>query len=210
VRYLSNHIPLEQLADLVNGHITSARRVEFQNHLNVCASCADSFLWLQRLITLMRSDQTENAPAAAIQRAIRIYHPPISTPPISTSPSLRERIIAVLRFDTAQLSLAPGLRSGQSATRQFLFGAGEHDLDVRVTLADGSWQVSGQVLGTEAEGQVVLRNEAVELFTHLNNLGEFDLVPVPAGRYTLLLHLASVDIKVDNLEVGAPAWTELN
>lgn len=195
----ATHIRLEQLLELIEGHVTPYQAVNTQEHLAACKQCASDLAWLERLVQLMRSDQSEDAPPAAIQRVLQIFQHRET----GVQPSLRQRIIAMLRLDTAQLTPAYGLRSGQSATRQLLFGAGDYDLDIRLTSTSGAWQVSGQILGADTKGYAQLRGETRRAEAQLNDLGEFILAPVPAGIYELTLQLPEVDIDVRNLEVGS-------
>jgi len=109
----------------------------------------------------------------------------------------------MLRFDSAQLPRAVGRRSGSSAERQLLFRAESLDLEVRVAQSGSLWEVSGQVLNADARGLAELQGSAGEVQATLNEVGEFLLTPVPAGRYALILQLTTVDIEIAGLEIGA-------
>jgi hypothetical protein len=89
-----------------------------------------------------------------------------------------------------------------------LFAAAEYDLDLRVAPSGALWHMSGQVLGTDDERQmppqtVELHGPGGAFRTSLNSLSEFALPPIPAGNYTLSLHLADIDIDIAELEIGA-------
>ena len=100
-----------------------------------------------------------------------------------------QRIMAVLRFDSAQLPLSVGRRSGSSAEQQLLFTAETLDLEVRITQSGSLWEVSGQVLNADARGLAELQGPAGEVRATLNEVGEFLLTPVPPGQYVLILQL---------------------
>jgi hypothetical protein len=113
-----------------------------------------------------------------------------------------QRILAVLRFDSAQSPLALGQRAGPAPARQLLFSAGAHDLDLRLTPAGEAWVVTGQVLGPDTAGRAELRGAANVVQAVLSDLSEFALPAVPAGRYALVLHLADAEVEVADLPVG--------
>jgi anti-sigma factor RsiW len=201
VSFPSPHLSFERLTDLVEGRVSANEQAGVHSHLATCPRCAADLAWLKRAIALMRSDDSQDAPPWAIARAVGLFRSRAEQ--AAPLPNLRERVLARLRLDSAQRPLALGLRTGQAAARQLLFGAGEHDLDIRLTPAGSAWVVSGQVLGAEASGSVELRGEAIRMRAGLNDLSEFALPPVPAGRYALILRLAEAEIAIADLEVGA-------
>jgi anti-sigma factor RsiW len=193
----SSHIGFERLVDLVEGRLPPAEQTSLLAHLNTCNRCAADKAWLERVINLMRTDTTENPPPGVIDRARRLFQARAS----STS-TQRRRIPALLQFDSRQQPLALGVRSGPAAVRQLLLKAEDYVLDVRVTPAGAAWQVSGQLLGPDANGQVELQGETTTVQIELNELGEFSLPPVPTGSYNFLLHLADLDLDLPTLYLG--------
>jgi hypothetical protein len=170
----------------------------------------------------MKPDADDNAPGpppdpalAQLLRASRSLH--------DASPEVQERAMAIfsarrnvrpqpapeggvagltqrlarLVFDSLSPGGAPyalGLRGESSASRQWLFSAGEHDVDLRLD-HDGlpgmhPWRLSGQVLGPEGARAVRLA-EAVpagQAFTAgLSESGDFRLDRLPAGRWQLFI-----------------------
>jgi anti-sigma factor RsiW len=198
--FLSPHISFERLTDLVEGRLSADEWADLHGHLAACSRCAADLSWLTRAITLMRTDDSQDTPALVIARAVRLFRSRAEQ--AASAPNLRQRVLALLRLDSAQPPLALGLRAGQAAARQLLFSAGERDLDVRLTPAGDAWVVSGQLLGPEASGQAELRGEAIRVQASLNDLSEFVLPPVPAGHYGLILHLKEAEIEVPNLQIG--------
>jgi anti-sigma factor RsiW len=193
------HIPFDRLIDLVEGRLSPDEQTQVQAHISACSRCATQLAWLERVIGLMRANDYEEPPArvaADISRVFGSYSP-------SPSPSLRQHIMAVLRFDSTQLPLSVGRRSGSSTERQLLFRAESLHVDVRITQSGSLWEVSGQVLDADARGLVELQGSAGEVRATLNKLGEFLLTPVPAGRYVLIVQLTTVEIEIPGLEIGA-------
>ena len=145
---------------------------------------------LQHLFTLMRSDASMDAPAHMMNRAARLLRQRNATQPQQPSllrRSLLRRIMAALTFDSGS-TLALGMRSGASPTRQLMFTAQGVDLDVRIATQGDEATVSGQVLGPDATGMAVLANSAMSITVQLNALSEFVLPAVPSGP--LPAHLA--------------------
>lgn len=167
-----------------------------------------------------------DAPAAWQQAAIGLW--PAQAPPSALSAAqaaqaLVRWVAAVLTFDSwapagAGWGLAPGMRSVRGATRHLLYSARGRDIDLRITAAAESFVLSGQILGPDETGRVELApaaekdesavNPAIHPPTHrspLDDLGEFRLEDVPAGRYVLTLHLGAEPIVVQPIEVGEAA-----
>lgn len=195
----SPHIPFRRIADLVEGRLLAGEQAQLLAHLATCPRCTSERVWVERVIGLMRTDETKDTPPSVIAHAVRLFRPRIAQP----APGLLQRVVATLRFDSAQLPLAFGVRAGQPAGRQLLFNAEQYDVDLRVKPAGEAWQVSGQVLGPCTGGQVVLQRATSMTQAMLNDLCEFTLPPVSSGRYVLILRLAVVEIEVTQLALGA-------
>lgn len=192
------HIWFAQLVDLIEGRLSPHEQAERQAHVSACPRCAAEAAWLERAIGLMRSDDAEDPPGHVVKQAVGLFGSWAIAPP----PRPRQRIIAWLSFDSAQVPLARGVRSGMFAKRQLLFNAQGFDLDLRIMPTGSMWTVSGQVLGTDASGQVELQGPTTTMQAALNGLCEFTLPAVPAGSYILTIRLPEVDIEVARLEVG--------
>jgi hypothetical protein len=142
----------------------------------------------------------DDAPEHVIQRALAAWQPRRAT-------SLLQQVLAVLRFDSGTAApLAFGMRSPGAASRQLLFAAQGRDVDLRIGpagAAEAAWLISGQVLGPDSHGVVVLSGESGALVSEvaLDELGQFRLPPVPAGGYTLTLRLADAEITIPALQV---------
>jgi anti-sigma factor RsiW len=195
------HIPYSRLADLVEGRLPPDERAHLEEHIATCARCSGEVAHLERLIGLMRTDTSEDAPPAVIARAERLFHS--RTVSSSDSSNLRHHVLAVRRFDSLGLAPAFGVRSGEPSARQLLFSARAHDIDLRIEPAGQAWTVSGQVLGESAAGgQAELQGATSTTQVALNEQSEFTLPPVSAGHYRLVLRLANVDVEVDELKIG--------
>lgn len=196
---ISRHIPFAKLADLAENRLAADENRALLSHVSACSRCTGQLNELQQLVNLMRTDTAEDAPRDVKANALALFHSRAA----SAKPSVVRRVLAALNFDSAQSMPAYGLRSGQPQARQFLYSAGENDLDLRVKPSGESWIVSGQVLGQCTGGQVSLKGEAGVAAAEMNNLCEFTLPPVPAGRYTLQLRLTDVEVEVPDLDLKA-------
>lgn len=168
---------------------------------------------------LAASRALEDAPEHVIQRAIDLFAPAAGVVPASRR-GLLPRLLAALSFDSATASpLAFGMRGDAGPVRQLLFSIDGRDIDLRVAAAPapGRFVLSGQILGPDSAGVVVLEPidpaaapaaapatgdaEAVTL----DDLGAFELPPVGAGLYRVTLELADVAIELPPVRVPQSA-----
>jgi hypothetical protein len=195
----TQHIPFEKLTDLAENRQTPEEAASTRSHLADCPDCAAQFSRLEHVVNLMRTDEAVDAPRDVISHALNLFR----TRPTEAAPTVMQRVLAVLSFDSRHLSPAFGVRSGQSVARQLLFSVGEHDLDLRVAPDDGAWVVSGQVLGECTSGEVELRSESVVEKALINELCEFALPRVPSGKYSLVINFSNTEIEVPEFELKA-------
>jgi hypothetical protein len=150
---------------------------------------------------LRRSRRLDDAPEALIQRAIGVWQPrPMARPAVAVA-ALR-RLVAVLSFDSATAAPAAlALRSAGAATRQLLFTAEGHDVDLRLeALPGGLWKLSGQWLGPEGPGSAELRPAAgAPQQVPWSTLCEFAFEPVAEGRCEVLLRTEGCEIAIPEL-----------
>lgn len=188
------HIPFSNLVDQAEGRYP-LDELE-QEHLLQCTRCAADLQWLTSVLAVMRSDQNELVPPAVVVRAKQLAQ----RLPQPTQAAFRKRLVAHLRFDSAQTPLVYGMRTTSLGQRQVLLESEPYMVDLRMRPEGELWSVAGQVLGTDATGQVALEGEATASDT-LNANSEFSLPPVPAGTYSLRFALAEVEIIVPALDL---------
>jgi hypothetical protein len=199
VSLISFHIPFERLVDLAEARLPVTEKAQLMVHVARCNHCQQTVARVERLLGLMRSDRSEDAPPALIARAIKLF--PVQVASIQDHPV--RRLLAMLRFDNWQQTPALGMRAEGASARQCLFTAGDYDIDIRIAPVGEAWRVAGQVLSDDAaNGRVALHSASTVLQTQLNDQSEFTLSSVPAGFYTLLFHLPDVELEVDALQVG--------
>lgn len=159
---------------------------------------------------LRASRALEDAPEALITRTVAAVQALQAARAAAApmAPGLLQRVVSALAFDSAGApALAFGVRAGGSTSRQLLFTAQGHDVDLRITAAvPGAgdwWLLSGQVLGPQSEGQVSLSDVSGTVVTQcaLSEMGEFRLAAVSRGRYTMNIRLRTVEVVLPELSV---------
>ena len=204
MRLTPEHIAFERLADMVEGRLPAEETEGLRAHLADCKRCSARAAELERVTTLMRADNSADAPRDLVFNAIQLFH----SRRTESAPGLLRRILAALTFDSSTRTPAFGVRSGQAApARQMLFGAGDFDVDLRLAAGEEGWTVSGQVLGPCAGGSVEAfasgASEEPAARASLNDLCEFTLPPVPEGTYALRLRLNDTEIEIPELSLKA-------
>jgi len=195
----NQHTPFASLLDIADRRAPADD--EAANHLAACGTCAEELQRLENLVTVMSQDDSVDAPRDVLAYAINIYN----QRSVERTPSLVQRIVAALSFDSFDRAPAFGIRSGQTAARQLVYSAGERDLDLRIEQQEQQrWAIAGQILGEQClGGEVELRGANESASALLNEECEFRLPAVPAGQYELILRLAEVEIEVPRIEIGA-------
>lgn len=195
-----SHIPYERLVDWLDARLPDDQVAAITAHLTTCTRCRDEAARIERMVAAMRADASRDAPPALIARAVQLFRPRAAAP----APSLLERLVATLRFETTPLTPALGLRAEGSGPRQLVFAAGDYDLDLRIASSPAGWVVSGQVLGGHVVGgECSLRSEELEFRAPIDAASSFSLPPVPAGRFTLTLTWNATAVVVDELRLGS-------
>jgi anti-sigma factor RsiW len=188
----------EQLIDLAEGRVSEAERPALLAEVNATPELAREFARIVQMIDLMNNDHSTDAPLPVIARALGVFQARAN----SQQPTLVQRWIARLTFDSAQAPLAAGLRSTGGSTRQLLYHVDEHDVDIDIRIAEGTagWIVSGQVLGGEEHGTAVLLPAGLRMT--LGDLSEFTFPPVAPGAYSLVIHASNHEIEIPDLTLG--------
>jgi hypothetical protein len=153
-----------------------------------------------------RAAALPDAPAALLAAAHALMPEP---PPKTTLPELARaatRLLAAsLKFDSwAGAPLAFGMRALPADTRHLLFSAMGRDIDLRITPADESFALVGQILGPDESGRVELScgGGASKRVAAIDDLGEFRLDGIDRGTYLLTLRMGNDEIALPPIEVG--------
>jgi hypothetical protein len=149
------------------------------------------------MMYLMRRDKTEGAGAEAFQLVTRLMAPRAVA--ADAGGSAIRRILAVLRSELAPYTPVFGERSAPSAAQQLFYEADLNALDLQIRPHKEGFAVAGQILGPCEPGEVELSGVDGSTQGRFGEDGEFDLAPVAAGNYKLLIRLPAVEIEVPEL-----------
>ncbi len=198
-----SHIPYERLVDWAEGRLAPDQQAAVAAHLATCTRCRAEAERAERMVNAMRADDSRDAPPAVLARAVQLFR----TRAVAPAPSLVQRIVAALRFESTPLTPAFGLRGESAAVRQLIYTAGDSaiDIDLRIEPAADGWQVSGQLLGDDLGlGVARLHGAAFSAEAPIDALSTFALPPAPAAVYTLTLTWPTLAIAVEELVLGTP------
>lgn len=141
----------------------------------------------------MQTDKAVDAPADLTRFARDLYR----TRVVESSPSLIQRIAAVLSVDLAPGRAAFGERSATGGTaRQMLFEAGDNAVDLRVTAARKGFDIRGQVLGDGFENGTV---EMADLKADIDANGGFVFNGINTGEYNLTVRGGTQEIFIEKI-----------
>lgn len=192
------HLEFSKLADLAENRLAPSEKGQSESHLAECPACSVMLQKLQRTIQLMITDDSKDAPRDVLLNAVNIFDRGRQL----NSKSLLGRLVASLTFDSATTAPAFGMRSGQSTTRQLIYTAAEHDIDLRLKKQDNNWMVSGQLLSEHCAGaRAEIESDDAKTGVELNEHCEFSLPPLPQGVYTLRLRLPNIELEIPRLEL---------
>lgn len=163
-----------------------------------------------------RASALPDAPPALVRRAIAAWNPAPSVSEAAAvlragARAVLRQLAAVLTFDSwAASPLAAGLRGPGQTTRQLLFSADGRDVDLRISPAeDNRFVLTGQVFGPDDTGIARLQAHAADNASPapeqqglLDDMGEFRLPAVAAGRYVLSLQLGDDEIVLPPIDLG--------
>lgn len=129
----------------------------------------------------------------------------LGVPRVQRAPSLLRRVQALLSVDS-WAGAAPVLR-GSAGTRQLLYSAAEHDVDLRIVPLESAWALEGQVLGPEEGAQVLVTRPDGQALPalRLDELGGFRVTGLSAGRHKLELWFADTVVELPPLDIGVAA-----
>jgi len=191
-------ITAEQIIDLAEGRLPPSEAAALRARIATDPVAQAKLQEFEALISLMRDDDSVDAPDHVIARALRLMRPSAPAP----KGEIMRRFIATLLGDSWQAPLAIGLRSDPTSLRSLSYRAEDYDLDLQVLPRAGQWQLRGQVLGPEVDGSVTLQGVDRTINAPLNELGEFHLPLVDAGVYSLLITLRTCEITIERLELS--------
>jgi anti-sigma factor RsiW len=183
------------LAHLAEGLLGALQRSRLERHLSQCFCCSAELDRVRGTASITKPKR-----AGPFERARSVFRQ-------RTESATLRRFTSALRFDSATMPPAFGMRGGTaSSDRQLVFESGPFEIELHTRQERAGWSVSGQVLGpTEAtSGEVRLIGPRTNSRSALSDLLEFRLPLAPQGTYRLELRLdGDALLRIDCLELGS-------
>jgi hypothetical protein len=156
-----------------------------------------------------KASRLQDAPQGWVDAAVALWKVAPRATVKPQAPKLWTRIAAALSFDSwATPQLALGVRSMAADNRHMLYSAKGRDIDVRITAGVDRYALTGQILGPDESGEVVLSSQGDGPGSHwsrttqLDALGEFRLDGVDKGTYLLTLRTGVDEIVLPAFVIG--------
>lgn len=154
---------------------------------------------IEHIIQRMLADRAVDAPQDAITYARNLYR----TRAMEPKASIIKRVLAVMQVDLAPNRAAFGERSASgSQARQMLFDSGDNAVDLRVTAADGKFDIRGQILGSGFEnGTIVIAGKNASITIEIDTASSFTISGLAAGEYDLTITGTNTEIQIDKIDL---------
>lgn len=210
------HYTMEEWIDFARGLVGNEAKSLMQRHLDTgCQECEkEAALW-ERVSRTAKREAAAEPPATAV----RVAKAMMATSGYSTRFRRQKGSLAALLFDSLRLPLPVGVRSTAASSRQMLFGAGDHRIDLRMEpqLDSDKIAVIGQILDS-ANPERMLHKVPVTLHSgknmkmvaasETNPHGEFQLVCKISESLELRARLPQgQQIRLALIELRSPAQT---
>ncbi len=186
---MKKHLTLSHLLAFLKGELAARQAAEVAQHLEQpCRRCLADRAWLERLLTVARSDRSESAPPAVLRQSVALWG--------WLGPEKRGmwgKVFALNpRFDSAVVPQPAGLRGETSAPRRLLFEIGPLDLDLEVVrgrrerTADVRGQLRHRHLGPLPGMEIrLLRGSRKVASCQCGTRGEFAFSAIRAANYRM-------------------------
>lgn len=195
---LSQHLTEEIIANFAEELLSQDEAAKVQNHLDSCAKCTSEVNNFSKIINLMKTDESKDAPSDSLVWAKNIFRSKIAEP----KKSILQKILAVLEMDLSPNAAAFGERSASSPTRQLFYKAGEIGISLRISKDENDLSVMGQILGEGFENcEIELKSIQASISISSNEISEFRLLKVPFGNYDLFIRSLETELVIENVNL---------
>jgi len=182
------HPSHQRLVDLAEGRLGALERSRVERHVSECAACSGVLGALARPASLTPPPQA-TADRGMFGRARRF----LLNSSGAAEPPKRVQLVGALRFDSATMPPAYGMRGiPENGDRQLLYEAGPFEIELHMRQRRAGWDLSGQVLGptSATSGEMRVIGARASARSRLSELLEFQLPTLPHGTYQMELRLA--------------------
>jgi hypothetical protein len=196
---IREHIADEILLDYLEqrGGPATARKV--LAHLATgCSECQDNLNYWQKMLNVMQDSSMISTPQPVLTRALALFEVR------ETAPSLRQAVMATLRFDSRVQPQLAGARDGDRTSFKLLFEAPDTRIDLLCERSGPDWSIAGQVLSLETKDylwKVLATGTGKVVRADADMLGEFHLGGLRTGEYDLLLQERNREITLPAIQL---------
>lgn len=194
------HIAEEKLLDLSDGLIAGSEAESITQHLQSCNDCTKKMTELVDIVNLMRTDNSKAAPEDAVRWVKNLY----KTRGVEPKRSIFEKIVGVLALDLSPDQLVYGERSAAGSTRQMYYKAGDTSVVLRISRDDENFLLMGQLVGGNdyKSAEIEISGPEFSAPGKANDLSEFRIGNIPAGKYSLFVRNDEKEIVIENIELN--------
>lgn len=198
------HWPLEAIAEYVDGTLPIENEADLRQHLSACRTCAEQLDWVRRVSVAARGNELVAPPAWVVERAQRLF----CQVEDEGMPSVVEKILARLTYDSSSLSSVADVRGVPTSLRRVLYSAGDYDVDLQVQSGHAKTErkLQGQVMsrstagGTHCEVELHCGPERV-IGRRLVPDGEFSFDRLRPGSYGLRVRVGRKEIELEDVRL---------
>lgn len=196
---IREHIADEMLLDYLEQRGGPATDRSVRAHLATgCSECRENLSYWQKMLNVLQDDRAVSAPLSVLNRAFALFAEREAVP------SLRQTVMATLRFDSRVQPELAGARDGDRTSFKLLFEAPDTRIDLLCERSGPDWSIAGQVLSLESKDylwKVLATGKGNSVRTDADTLGEFHLGGLRTGEYDLLLQERNREITLPSIQL---------
>lgn len=197
--HIREHIADEMLLDYIEQRGGPATERSVRAHLATgCSVCQDNLSHWQKMLNVVQAKTMIATPQPVLERAFALFAER------QAPASLRQRVMATLRFDSRIQPELAGARDGDRTSFKLLFEAPNTRIDLLCERAGPDWSIAGQVLSLESKDylwKVLATGTDKVVRTDADILGEFHLGGLRTGEYDLLLRERNREITLPAIQL---------
>ena len=196
---IRDHIEDEMLLDYLEQRGGSVTEQRVLAHLATgCSECQDNLGYWQKMLNVVQDQTMISTPQPVLERAFALFGER------QPAPSLQQKVMATLRFDSRVQPELAGARDGDRTSFKLLFEAPNTRIDLLCERVGTDWSIAGQVLSLENKDylwKVFASGKGDVVRTDADTLGEFHLGGLHTGEYDLLLQERSREITLPAIQL---------
>lgn len=190
---MQNKLSFEHLLDWVEGRLSAAETEQIAAIVAADATLQEEAAWLHTFRQTATQTRWAEPPAETLKALNRQFAERAAQ---NRPPSVWERLVATLKFDSQTQPLPTGLRAtALSPERQLMYQTALADvaLTIQLPTAHKKYTVLGQILManspvSEVFSVQLVQNGAEKAFVVSDEGGEFVFEEVQGGEYEMLIH----------------------